>query len=284
MKIFKRKNTRHRRQHSMLRSSNSRRHRGGLLALGIIFAIVLSGFMAWSFVSLRRVAGAQYLITNVAKQTEIVCDEHIPAEVILENLGICTGANIAEIDFQKKREELLKRIPGLLSLSITLQVPDRIHIEARERTPVARLEIKGRKKSSGSVVDDNGRVFTRSAGTRMLPVIREKYPTKPGHDVKEKALAAIDVIRLCNNDDFSDMRVLEIDAANRDFLSVVFSSYDRAKIAWRNMGKATSDLEELSTIMHNLQSAIRSKIDSRVQIWVAMDPKYIYADTKEAIQ
>ena len=72
----------------MLRSSDSRRHRGGLLALGIIFAIVLSGFMAWSFVSLRRVAGAQYLITNVAKQTEIVCDEHIPAEVILENLGI----------------------------------------------------------------------------------------------------------------------------------------------------------------------------------------------------
>lgn len=284
MKIFKRKNKRHTGKRAILRSSNSRRKRGSLLALCLIAAIALALSSVWAFFSLKDVANKQYLITDMSRQVKIYCDEHIPSDVIRENLGLFNGVNLADIDFKKKREALLKKIPGLLSLSITLQVPDKIYVEARERTPIARLEVKGRKKSSGSVVDENGRVFIRGTGTRMLPIIREKYPTKSGHDVKDNALAAIDIVKICNDDSFSDMRVLEIDATHRDYLLTVFSSYDRAKVAWRDMGKATSDLEELSTIMHHLQSAIRSQIDSRVQIWVAMDPKYIYADTKEAIQ
>ena len=133
----------------------------------------LIGALVFAYGRLRDIWEEQCVITDYASQVSITDGRMVRADVIAGQFGIKNGANLAAIDFERRRREIMEKIPNIRNIRITRHLPNRVEIDVEERVPVARLGIKGRNDASGRVVDTDGVVFISSSGTQMLPTIRE---------------------------------------------------------------------------------------------------------------
>ena len=217
--------------------------------------------------------GGQCVITDLQRQVSIFSGKMIAADVIVEMLGLHVGADLALIDFKKKREYLLKRIPTLRNVSISRKSPDRVEIVAEERVPIAKLGVRGREGLTGRVVDSEGMVFPCLRGTRLLPTIVELPPswTAIGQQLKGRSLAALRLVEMCHEPEFSDLAVSEIDIANPDYLLVTLGeSHVQAKIAWAGMDSPNDNRsDDLKVRLTKLQSAIHTNTTGGVKLWNA---------------
>ena len=95
----------------------------------------------------------QCVVTDFASQVEISDGRMVRADVIAEKFKLRNGANLALIDFDERRREVLKAIPNIRNITISRRLPNRVSISVEERTPAVRLGIKGQKDSSGRVAE-----------------------------------------------------------------------------------------------------------------------------------
>lgn len=255
--------------------------------LSLISAIAIG--IVFGYNSLRNIYLEQCVITDLNRQVEINHGKMVDGEVIREKLGLKTGANLALIDFKTKREDALKTTPNIRNISISRHLPDRITVDVEERSPIARVNIRGKKAVSGKVVDTDGVVFIWQRGTNMLPTIREADApgTHPGAHLSGRALAALRVIEACQEGDLRELGILEIDASKNDYLLATLGNYSRAKIAWNQMNDIDS-FESRDSMLKQLEfltKAVRSHIsDDQSVIWNATDTSgKIYADIKGAV-
>lgn len=266
------------------RKKNSR----GILA--VIALIALGAAMIGLFAAygwLRDLWREQCVITDVAAQVQVNSGKLVKGDVIAETFGLRAGANLATIDFAKRRSEALERYPAIRDINVRRRLPNRVEIAITERTPVVRMNTRGRKVDTGRVADTEGVVFQCRRGTSMLPTIRESQSpaTMPGKRLEGRAFAALRLIEACREPDFSELGILEVDVSKTDYLCATLGDYSTAKIAWHGMDNPTEGTrrEMLDTLV-NLRDAIRSRIGTGAMTWNATNPGYVYSDTKEKIQ
>ena len=225
----------------------------------------------------------QCVVTDFASQVEISDGRMVRADVIAEKFKLRNGANLALIDFDERRREVLKAIPNIRNITISRRLPNRVSISVEERTPAVRLGIRGQKDSSGRVADTDGVVFFSSRGTQMLPVICEA-PTATTQKGKKLAGTALSALRLIetSRDKFPELGIIEVDASKPDYLTAVLANdYVRAKIAWDGMDNPSeSMMPSLMSRLEKLSKAVSSNVDKGIRIWNATQDGPVFGDTK----
>ena len=261
-------------------------HKRALAIAGIIAAAAVLIALAICFEKLRDIWLEQCRIDDMPEQVSITSGKMVKSDVLAWEFGLTNGANLALIDFKRRREEILRKIPNLRSISISRQLPDKVTITTEERTPIAQLNYRGRKSATGKVADADGVVFICQRGTQMLPVIRETQApgSSAGSTLSGRALAALRLIETCRQAEFIELAVQEVDISKRDYLLVTLGNYSRAKIAWEGFDSEDAGRKEkIERQLTMLLKAIRSRVAAGTVIWNATDtssPGRIYADTK----
>ena len=258
-------------------------HTGLIVTVVLIVLVLLGVGTMLGYDKLKAVYLEQCVITDMASQVEITSGKMVPPSTIAEELKLRVGANLALIDFAVEREKLLARVPNLRTIRIARRLPDKVSVTAEERTPVARMELKGKAGISGRVVDTEGMVFIWQRGTQTLPVIREALPpgTPKGQRIARRTLAALRLIEVCREPEFLELGVLEVDVSKPDFLLATLSNYSKVKIAWNGMDEQTpAAMADLRIRLANLHKAMRSQIAPATVIWNATMPDTVFADTQ----
>lgn len=264
--------------------------RGRILILAFVVLALVTAGLALGYDKLRDLWLEQCIIRDMDRQVSVESGEMVKDDVIAENLGLRIGGNLATIDFEEKREALLKKVPNLRDIRIRRFLPDRVSVTIEERKPIARMSVLRRKTDTGKVADAEGMVFFCSRGTKLLPVIREKAApgTSPGHRLEGRAQAALRLIGACHDPEFQELGILDIDITYPDWLLATINtgtSYARLKIAWAGMDEPETPDSHASLIrqLTHLRDAIRTHVGDGAVIWNATDYSYpgrIYADTK----
>ena len=248
-----------------------------LAAVAVFIVAVVLGFGR-----LRDVYLEQCVVTDMSRQVSITSGKMVKADVLAENLGIRVGANLALIDFARKREEVLRRIPTLKSISISRRLPDRVEVVAEERTPIAKMGLRGRRGLTGRVVDAEGVVFPCMRGTMLLPTIIEPMApgTAVGQRLKGRARAALQLVVACREPQFLELSVQDVDISRPDFLLATLGTYAKAKIAWDGMDddRLVHAPDDLYGRLSELLKVIRSGAAGAVRLWNATMPGRIFAD------
>lgn len=252
----------------------------------LLAALAVGGYLAYS--KLRAIWMEQCVLTDVERQVSITTGANIKAGLILYQFGLKKGANLAKIDFAKKRRETLERIPNIRALTISRHLPDRVEIAVEERDPVARMKVRGSKAVTGRVVDAEGVVFVREAGTSLLPVIYEgKTPfTAAGKTLSGRAAAALRMLEACRGDELAGLGVLEVHTHHLDYLIATLDNYSLAKIAWDGMDAPSAGTDDcMVTQLKCLRDAKREAAARGivVKVWNVTLPGVAAADTKEPI-
>ena len=258
-------------------------HRGRrVLVVAVAVAIVLAA-MVVGVGKLKDIYLEQCVLKDVSAQVSIKSGKMVKADVIAENLGLRPGVNLAKIDFKRGREELLKRIPTLRSVSITRHLPDKLSITAEERIPVAKMGLHGRREPTGRVVDEEGVVFECMRGTLLLPTIVETPPaTAKGQKLKNRSLSALRLVLACREPENSELQVLNVDTAKPDYLlATLGGSYARVKISWEGIDEPGSHgYDGLAVRLGNLKKAMHTEAAIGVKMWNATMSNRIFADTE----
>lgn len=260
-----------------------RRPRGPVVVAALVVVFAVAAAAVLGFGRLRDTYLEQCVISDMAEQVSITSGKMVKPDVLAENLGLKVGANLALIDFAERREETLRRIPTLRAISITRRLPDKVTVVAEERTPIAKMGLRGRRGLTGRVVDAEGMVFPCMRGTQLLPTIIEAQApgTAVGSRLKGRAQAALRLIVACREPEFLELGVQDVDISLPDYLlATIGASYAKVKIAWEGMDGAPS--ANASASLHGrlskLLKAIRSGAAGQVRLWNATLPDRIFAD------
>lgn len=256
-----------------------------------IGGVVAAAALCYGAVKVYGALRNEYLkdceITDVATQVTIETGAYVKRGVILDGFGLKKGENLAEINFDERRRELLAKVPNIREITVTRIQPDRVIINVQEREAVARVNLKGKKQPSGKVVDSDGIVFLRMAGTGMLPTIRESHTpgVKAGEKLPPRAFAALKLLETAAKPEFQNLGIVEVDTSPADYLVAQLGNYQIVKILWDGMDEAPSPSSQadLETRLTNLRNTINSKVTTRALVWNATERDRIFADTKEPI-
>ena len=252
------------------------------IAVLVILAVIGVG-LKLGYDSLRRVCLEPCVIRDMSEQVSISEGKMVRSGTIADVLGLKVGTNLAEIDFARKREEVLAKIPNLRSIRITRKLPDRLVIVTEERTPIAKMGLRGQKRVTGRVVDAEGVVFMCQRGTQMLPTINETQApgTHPGQRIAGRTLAALRLVEACREAEFLELGILDVDTSRHDFLVATLGNYSKVKILWDDMDDPNArSRKDLLTRLTHLRDTIRSKVTPETVIWNATVPGKIFADTQ----
>jgi len=256
------------------------------IAAAIFLAVTATGVVT-AYAKLRDLWLEQCIVTDVAAQATCTDGKMVKGGTILDQFGIRNGANLALIDFDAKRQEILRQIPNIRAIAITRYLPNRIAITVEERRPIVRMGVHGVKQPSGRVADAEGVVFTCRRGTSMLPTIREKESavTPVGQRLSGRSLAALQLAETAADTEFSSLGILDIDTVKLDFLLATLGNYHQAKIAWEGMDSPSeSTRPQLVRRLTQLTRAIKSNCGADATVWNATEDNRIYADTQDPIQ
>jgi len=270
---------------------------GGIWKKAVVVSAVLAiaAGCAFLFVKVREAFLRQCVVTDVRRQVRVTTGQTVKESVVIELFGIKKGANLAEIDFAKKREATLAKHPAIRAITVRRHLPDKVDITVEERVPVAKVNEtganrQGRMVPSGRVVDSEGVVFMRRKGTEALPVICERSgnATKPGKRLEGMARAALDLVSLAREAPYSDLGIMRVDATSRDYLLAILGDYSPAKIAWEGMETPATPASRkaMERQLKHLRDSVMSGVapaGTRPVVWNATEPNRVFADTKEPI-
>jgi predicted small integral membrane protein len=150
-----------------------------------------------------------------------------------------------------------------------------------------------RRTATGRVVDAEGVVFIRQAGTQLLPTIfeRESRFTKPGQRLSGRALAALRLLEFCRDGEAAKLGIQRVNATRPDDLVAILGNYSQAKIAWEGMDAPTAETraameKQVTHLVQAFQTRLATPSNGVVSTvtWNATEPGVVYADTKEPIQ
>ena len=260
----------------------SGKHRALTFLALILVGAALCG-IAVAYSKLRDLWLEQFVITDPNTQVSVNSGRLVKGDVIAEEFGLRKGANLALIDYDSCRTKALEHNPAIRSLSVTRLPPNRIEIAVVERQPIVRLKLKDRKAAErGCVADADGVAFRcfRRDMTEMLPIIRERNDraTQWGVRLTGRKLAALRLIELASDSEFSEFAILEVDTTHPDYLIATLGNYSIAKIAWDGMDAPTpANQKNLVARLRTLLAAIRASTGLGIKTWDATQPNTVYA-------
>lgn len=178
----------------------------------------------------------------------------ITPSLIRECFGFKDGTYISLTSLEEKRKEILEYAPNIREISISPLKPNKLDIVVTERTPIAKVGPAGR------VVDEDGVIFVRYAGTSSLPLITglaTTEPIQPGARLQGNALAAI---RLASAalEMTCPLQIVSIDASREDCLELSFSGDRHASLAWAGMNSKKHSDAKMRTQLEKLLNTMKS--------------------------
>lgn len=267
---------------------SSDRGRQRALAIVIVMAAIAVALLSYGLFKLHELWLEQCVVTDVGRQVEVDDGKMIKGGLIISCFRITNGVNLAKLDYDRLRADTLRKFPQLRSITVRRRLPDGLKISIEEREPLVRLGISGKREPTGRVADSDGIVFRRSNGVGALPLIREPSAstTAPGRSLGDRGRAAMRLIEALQTPDFSDLGILEADISVRDFITVTFTDYARAKIAWDGMDTdSPASRANMQRQLRHLRDAIRSRVGAGATMWNATDtsvPGRIFTERKGA--
>ena len=266
------------RNKNVKRSSAAKRLISFALALLAVGGLVCAG-VAIGVDALRDIWREQFAVRNSRIDVVVTSSGKIVhPDVITLQFGLTNGANLAEIPYAERRASLMKSIPNIRNLKVERRLPRRVTVEVEEREPAVRIAAPKSKADSGRVADFDGVVF-RYFNCGQLPIIRETGSARaaaPGDRLAGNAAAALRLVKFLasasSDPDLSEMRVLEVDTANKDYLLVTFGDYSTAQIAWDCMDADTErSRTSLRRQLSHLAKAMAARLTPRTTRWIATD-------------
>ena len=258
-----------------------------VIAAMVLLAVALVGVIV-VYEKLHAIWLTQCTIVDPEVQCEVVTSgKMIKPSTIRDFFDIREGGNLWQIDFRKKRAEILEKYPTIRTIAISRKLPKKVTITVTEREPMVRMGIKGVRTNSGRVADRFGIVFPCARGVDMLPIIKEGAApgTPKGKMLTGNAIAALKLIEASQDPEFQELGILEVDVSKKDYLLATLSNYQRAKLAWDGMGKPSDrNKDKMLRVMRNLRDAINARLTAPNVTWNATEPDRVYADTKEPIK
>ena len=215
-----------------------------------------------------------FVLRNMAHNVTITTGKTLTPDLVCEVLGIREGINLFSLPIEQKRRELLDQAPNIRDITIVRRMPDKLAITIIEREPIARVG------SNGRVVDEEGVVFVRYAGTGGLPMIRgsdEFAQVKPGDHLQGLNMAAVRLVN-CSQRPECRLRLLVVDTFKDDYLFLTMSDHRQAKIAWDGMQDDEKDTgNKMRRQFDKLAQAMDSDIGRPCQMWDATHSGRIFA-------
>lgn len=247
-------------------------------ALGITISAAAVVFGAWGMWTLFNAyyfkSQSLFILRDVRSNVTISTGKTLTPDLICEVLGLREGINLFSIPIERKRRELLEQAPNIRDISIVRGMPDKLNITIIEREPIARVG------SNGRVVDEEGMVFIRYAGTSGMPEIKgpaEFAQIKPGERLHGNEMAAVKLIHNTMRPD-CQLRLQEVNTTNDDYLALTFSDSREATFAWEGMDDEQKDsTRKMQRQLDNLASAMNSDIGRPRKKWNALLPDRIFA-------
>jgi len=251
---------------------------GAKFALGsaaLLAGLLAAGWAGWElFETYYFHSKRLFALKELRSSVTISTGKTLTPDLVCEVLGLREGINLFSLPIEQKRCELLEQAPNIRDISIVRRMPDKMAITIVEREPVARVS------SNGMVVDLEGVVFVRYAGTGGLPMIKGSdllAQVKPGDRLRGKELAAV---RLVNNALRPEcrLRLLVLDTSKDDYLLLTLSDHRQAKIAWEGMQDDEKETEaKMQRQFDQLTQAMESEIGRGCLMWDATHPGRIFA-------
>lgn len=263
------------------KDNRSTRRTIATLASVIVLAAIIAGVVV-AYKQLQSLWIEQCAITDVNSQVQIQTGKSIAKDTVRELFGLRNGANLALIDFARRREEVMKKYPVVKSIGISRRLPDGVSITVTEREPFARMGISGSKQDLGRVCDDEGVVFSRRRGAEMIPMIREASGpgTMPGAVLDGRSRAALSVLLAAREAEYSALNILEIDVRKPDYLLITLADHSAIKFRWNGMEKPTPESDAaLRSQLTKVTQVIATNLSGATQVWNATQPGLITADT-----
>ena len=266
----------------------TRNHKKVIAAIAVA-AVVAAGLAVWglrvAFGALKDVYEHQCCVTDAGEQVEVSAGKIVSARLIVNHFNLTNCVNLARIPFTSLRERLLKDMPNLQDVKISRQIPNHVRIEAIERVPVVRVMGSGSNASANSAADREGVVFWYpSRDTALLPIIRVAKKRAPafGERLSGMSLAALHLLEEASAQEFSALKIQEVETFKPDYLFATLGDSSRAKIAWADMDKESKASRiSLTNQLARLTMAVKSRVAAGTKLWNATDwgtPGRIYAN------
>lgn len=269
---------RSRRLHASLKADGGQRS-GAILAAKIAFVAALGAGAVYGLClaigRLHDVWVAQCVVSDARAQVTVRTTPHISEDLVRGLFGLTNGCNLALIDFEAKRDEILREQPIMHRLEVTRRLPDRLEISAEERKPVARVNYSSMKIADGrggvrdhgrwDVVDAEGIVFNfKLDDTKLLPRIVETSPSaKRGQRLSGKALSAVRLIDLCSRRELAGLKLLDVNVSNGTYLIAATDDYNTIKIDWTFVDDPTSaDQPHLEGALRDIRKIAADRLAS----------------------
>ena len=289
-------------------SLNSRRSDAGpasFLAVKMaVLAVVVIGVAYGAYKLVSRLHSrwvAQYVVPDVHAPgvVEVRTTPHITEEQIRDLFGLTNGCNLALIDFDEVRRDVLQREPIIKSLSVTKRLPNSVSIAAEERKPVVRVnyQVEAMRTADGrtrrhdrwDVADSDGVVFRFSRkDSQLLPRIKggPNPPVERGGRLTGKALAALRLVEVCSAKEFAGMNLDEIDISGASYLKAHFGAPtgegNTLCIDWNFMGGADDDpTPRLKTAVQKVRHSIATRLPGPMCTYTVTDTDRVIVQTAD---
>lgn len=236
--------------------------------LPVALAVVAGGVFYCgykTYCKLLDIRCSQAVVTDETEQIVIKASKHFSEANIRESFGLKKGCNLALIDFEEKRRQILKKRPLLSNVTITRMLPRKVTITVEERVPVARVNYRKNRgeRESWLVVDSEGVVFDYSLNdSHMLPVIKEQHPSaEKGDKISGKALIGLRLAELAASKEMSNINLTEIDVSNETYLIADTRDYNRIKLLWSYITeRGTHDLSVMRDALGKVRDIINEDL------------------------
>jgi cell division septal protein FtsQ len=251
---------------------------GVRFAIGALCLVLFSGVAGWGgwklFEAYYFHSKSLFVLKDLQACVTINTGKTLTPDLICEILQLHNGMNLFSLSIEQKRSELLEQAPNIRDIAIVRRMPDKLTITISEREPIARVG------ANGQVVDEEGVVFVRYAGTGGLPMIRGSdllTQIKPGDRLRGKEKAAVRLVQSALRPECR-LRLLVVDTAKDDYLLVTLSDHRQAKIAWDGMSDDEKDTQvKMQRQFDQLALAMESDIGRGCLLWDATIPGRIFA-------
>lgn len=239
-----------------------------ILAIILPIIVIALGYFAYCGLSkvydkLSAIRNTQSLIVDESAQITIKASPHFPEANIKELFKLKKGTRLADIDFEKCREKILKKYPILSNITIHKKLPNKVTICVEERKPMARVNYEAGERVSWLVVDSNGVVFNFPLNdSHTLPIIKQAKPyTLSGEKIQGKAQLALRLIEFCSIKDISNIQLTEIDVSDDLFLIAKTRDYNRIDLLWEYIyTRGEHDLTNLQDAITKISSIIKNNL------------------------
>lgn len=267
--------------HAAMKAVTGSGSRGFGRAVALLALLAAVGAAVWGVCAgvtrLRAMWIEQCVVRDVARQVRIRATPHVGEGVVRELFALTNGCNLATMDFDAVRTDVLRRHPIIKDITVTRRLPDRLEISLTERKPIARI-VSGedRRKADRhlpwNVADAEGMVFSfpkKDTGGLPMVIVPGSLPSR-GERLAGHPLSALRLVSLCESAGVADQEFSEISTESQIYMKITTRSYRKINLSWKIVDPPDdSEQPNLRRILSNYVNWTKTHLTpDRISLWI----------------